>query len=265
MTKHIIMYSGGASSSYVANYVVQKYGKENCVLLFTDTLWEDEDNYRFMEECADYIGIPITYIINGNTPEDIFFKDRYLGNSRYAPCSIKIKMEETIKYVNTLIVKENVTPILYFGIGFEESQRAVQLREHYLHNPVEPVKTRFPMIDNKRANVDTKKIIQNDWGIELPRMYKLGFSHANCAGRCVRGGMKHYANLLKVWPQRYMMQEEMEIRFQNEINSNITMLKQMSLKDLRIKLENDPVYWEKILKSEDQSEDMQGVPCVCTI
>lgn len=49
---HVAMFSGSASSAYVAYHIVQKYGKENCVLLFTDTLWEDIDNYRFMDEVS---------------------------------------------------------------------------------------------------------------------------------------------------------------------------------------------------------------------
>jgi 3'-phosphoadenosine 5'-phosphosulfate sulfotransferase (PAPS reductase)/FAD synthetase len=63
------MFSGGASSAVVAEYVIKTYGKENTVLFFTDTYWEDNDNYRFMEEVSEYLGLPITTHVDGRTPE----------------------------------------------------------------------------------------------------------------------------------------------------------------------------------------------------
>ena len=38
---HVAMFSGGASSAYVAYRMVQQNGLENCVLFFTDTQWDD--------------------------------------------------------------------------------------------------------------------------------------------------------------------------------------------------------------------------------
>ena len=96
---HIAMFSGGASSAYVAYRMVQQNGLENSVLFFTDTQWEDEDNYRFMEEVADYIGLEMTYIVDGRTPEDVFFDMGYLGNSRLAKCSEEIKVRQTLIYI----------------------------------------------------------------------------------------------------------------------------------------------------------------------
>ena len=51
--KHIVFYSGGLCSWATAKRVVEKHGKENVLLLFTDTLIEDEDLYRFISETAD--------------------------------------------------------------------------------------------------------------------------------------------------------------------------------------------------------------------
>jgi hypothetical protein len=50
--KHIIFYSGGIGSWMTAKRVIDKEGKENAVLLFTDTLIEDEDLYRFLKETS---------------------------------------------------------------------------------------------------------------------------------------------------------------------------------------------------------------------
>ena len=46
--KHVFSISGGASSAICADRVIKKYGKENVILWFADTAWEDKDLYRFL-------------------------------------------------------------------------------------------------------------------------------------------------------------------------------------------------------------------------
>ena len=257
---HVAMFSGGASSAYVAYHIVQKYGKENSILFFTDTLWEDMDNYRFMEEVADYIGLDITTSIDGRTPEEVFFDMRFLGNSRMAKCAEELKVRQTMIFLEELRDIHNLEPILYFGIGPHEQHRAINLQNFYEHNPIEPIETRFPMIEIFKEDMDAKTIIQNEWGIKLPRMYDLGFSHANCGGRCVRGGLGHYALLYKVWPDQYAEQEAMEERFREKFQKDVSILKRnggpFTLREYREMMERDGV--EAYLAEKDDT-----VPCVC--
>ena len=258
---HVAMFSGGASSAYVAYHMVQTYGKENCILFFTNTLWEHEDNYRFMHEVADYLGLEITYRTDGRTPEQVFYDYRFLGNSRMAKCSEELKVRQTIVFLEELRSEHNLEPILYFGIGRHEQHRAVNLTNFYEHNPLEPIETRFPLISTFTEEVDAKKIIEENWGIKLPIMYELGFSHANCGGRCVRGGFNHYAHLYKTWPEVYLEQEEMEENFRQHFDKNVSILKKnggpFTLKEYR-----------KILDLEDGNpyikEVEDTIPCVCT-
>lgn len=280
---HIAMFSGGAGSAYVARHMVETYGKENCILFFTNTLWEDEDNYRFMEEVASYIGIEITHRMDGRTPEEVFHDTRFLGNARLAKCSEELKVKQTIVFLEEeLRLQKHLEPILYFGIGPHEKQRADNLREFYTHFPLEPIETRFPLIDLIRDDLDAKSIIRDEWGIELPRMYNIaeqlaaeenenakilvknkikGFSHANCAGRCVRGGFQHYAILYAIWPERYKEQEEMEERFRISFKRDVSILKKnggsYTMKQFREIMENDG--FEKYLFKEDAD-----IPCVCS-
>lgn len=268
------MFSTGAGSAWLAKYVVDKYGKENTIILITDTKWEDEDNYRFMKEVADYIGVEITEKSDGRTPEDIFRKDLYFGNFGTAPCSKELKMKQTFLYVQELI-ENGIMPILYFGIDYKEARRAPRLAYNYKHNVdvfEDGVELRFPLIaeikgepvsgkqlihsrdflnSEKMPKVYNKEIyeslddqnavictanpkveIENEWGIKLPRMYTAveeaaknknnikanellekgvkGFSHANCGGICVKGGMGHYSVLYAVWKDRYLKMEKLE-------------------------------------------------------
>lgn len=272
---HVAMFSGGAASAYVAYHMVQTHGKENCILFFTDTLWEDEDNYRFMEEISEYIGLEMTQRIDGRTPEEVFYDYRFLGNSRLAKCSEELKVQQTVIFLEELRDEHNLEPILYFGIGPHETHRSDNLREFYNHVPLEPVETRFPMIETFKEDLDIKSIIQNEWGIKLPRMYSIaeevrpdlaakgvkGFSHANCGGRCVRGGFQHYALLYSIWPDVYREQEEMEENFRKHFEKNVSILKKnggpYTLKQYREQMELEGV--EKFLNIKEDT-----VPCVCS-
>jgi hypothetical protein len=284
---HVAMFSGGAASAVVANHIVQTYGKENCILFFTNTLWEDEDNYRFMQEVADYIGIEITERLDGRDPEQVFYDRRFLANSRSAFCSEELKVKQTILFIDDeLINQRNLQPILYFGIGPDESHRADRLRESYLKdNCIEPIETRFPLIETFTDDVNVKKIIEEEWGIRLPRMYyftepvtdkegnvkeKRIFKHANCAGRCIRGGFEHYKGLYNVWPHQYQRQEEMEERFRDKFNVDVSILKKnkkpYTLKRYREeileKLDENNIQREfKELQKQDVYSD---IPCICT-
>lgn len=281
---HVAMFSGGAGSAYVARHMVETYGKENCMLFFTNTLWEDQDNYRFMEEVANYIGIEITHRMDGRTPEEVYHDTSFLGNARLAKCSEELKVRQTMIFLDEeLRLEKNLEPILYFGIGPHEKHRADNLTEFYNHRPLGAVETRFPLIDLFREDLDAKSIIRDEWGIELPRMYNIaeqlalkennenakillkhkikGFSHANCAGRCVRGGFQHYAILYAVWPEKYKEQEEMEERFRNAFKKDVSILKKdgkpYTMKQFREVMEKEG--FEKFLFKEDAD-----IPCVCS-
>jgi len=250
--KHVVLYSSGASSSWVGKYVIDKYGHKDTIFLHTDTKWEHEDNYRFMEQTAAYCGMNVTYFSDGRTPEEIFRELSYFGNFGTAPCSKELKMKKTFEFVQELIL-DGYLPVLYFGIDYKEVQRAPRIAYNYKHNVdvfEDGVETRFPLIGEidgvavngeqllygtdylnsekmpkiktdmvfdclnqqpfKVSQVDPKREIKNDWGIDLPKMYELGFSHANCSGRCIKGGRGHYALLYRTWKDVYMEQEKME-------------------------------------------------------
>lgn len=262
---HLVMFSGGASSAYVAKWIVDKYGKENCMLFFTDTQWEDEDNYRFMEDVANYLNMEITRVVDGRTPEDVFFEQRFLGNARTAKCSEELKVKQTLVFIETLR-QQGKEPIIYFGIGPNERHRAESLTHHYTHLPLDPVEVRFPMIDSVNTDLKAKYIIENEWGIKLPRMYHLGFHHANCGGKCVRAGMHHFGNLYLVWPDRYKEFEEMEERFRSKFNLDVSMMKRnggpFTLKQLREETLEKMTHEELVVYAKEK--DVDTIPCFCS-
>lgn len=65
------MSSGGTGSWAAARRVADWYGTDDMVLLFADTLVEDEDLYRFLMEAAQDIGVPVTRVCDGRTPDQV--------------------------------------------------------------------------------------------------------------------------------------------------------------------------------------------------
>jgi len=72
-------------------------------------------------------------------------------------------------------------------------------------------------------------------GIEIPRLYKLGFAHNNCGGFCVRSGQGQFAHLLKVMPGRYAYHEAKEQELREYLGADVTILRRQE-KNVRIKM-----------------------------
>ncbi|MEV0821880.1 hypothetical protein [Nonomuraea rubra] len=99
-TRHVVQMSGGIGSFHAARRVKAEHGADNLVLLFADTLTEDEDLYRFMDDDASaHLGVALTIVADGRTPFEVFFDVKRLGNSRLAPCSKRLKQVPCRKWM----------------------------------------------------------------------------------------------------------------------------------------------------------------------
>lgn len=239
--KHLIFYSGGVGSYMTARRVIEKHGKENVDLLFTDTLTEDPDLYRFIVEAtaklfgvvgiADLLKLTeriaaakmgerkeliiklaeeaskrfpnMTWIHEGKDIWELFSDVNFIGNSRVAPCTQILKQRSAKRYVKKNYTPEEVT--LYLGIDWTEAHRTVAPRKNW-----SPFQVEYPMIEepylSKNEMIETLLID----GIDTPYLYKLGFSHNNCAGLCVKGGQGHWIDVLEKMPDRFEYAENKE-------------------------------------------------------
>lgn len=173
MTKHIIMYSGGIGSWAAAKRVSQKYGNGNLVLLFADTLIEDEDLYRFLEESAATIGGELIKLDQGVDPWQVFQKKRFIGNSRIDPCSRILKREPCRKWLD-----ENCDPsntVVYLGLDWTEIHRWEKSLKYWHPWQVEAPMMELPYLSKPQMLDSLKR--EN---IKPPRLYELGFPHNNC-------------------------------------------------------------------------------------
>jgi hypothetical protein len=256
--KHVIFSSGGLGSWMTTKRVVQAHGAENVVCLFTDTLIEDEDLYRFLiETTQDIYGIDqrdlielakhipptghetmearklfltdlaakvsarnpnFVWLNDGRDPWDIFRDVRFLGNSRLAQCSHIIKQGLSRKYIEANFKPEEC--VLYLGIDWTE--------EHRTKAPIKnwaPYTVEFPMCEEPLlTKIDAIKALE-ETGIETPRLYGMNFSHNNCGGFCVRAGQGHFVNLLEKNPALYRYHEEKEQEMRSFLGKDVAMLR----------------------------------------
>mgnify|MGYP003128831367 FL=1 len=235
--QHIVMYSGGLGSWATAKIVIERYGTENTTLLFADTLIEDEDLYRFLDEGAKYLGVEFTRIAEGRTPWEVFHDTRFLGNSRVGNCSKILKREFIHKWIKKRYKPDEC--IMYLGIDATEEQRLIRAQKWW-----DPYVVESPLTEPPFYDYATLKKWLEDAGIELPSLYKLGFAHNNCGGFCVRSGQGQFAHLLKVFPERYAYHEKKEEEIREYLDANVAILrdrrggksKPMTLKDFRARL-----------------------------
>lgn len=211
MLNRIIAFSGGLSSFEVARLVVAQYGASAVECVFTDTLTEDEDLYRFVDETTRHLGCKFTRLCYGKDIWGVFSEKRFHGNSRIDTCSKYLKREVFRKYLQRF---DPLQTTLYYGIQAHEKHRIDSIRERWA-----PFTVEAPLI----ALETTKEhmlLTLDGLGIAPPRLYDLGFEHNNCGGFCVKTGQRQMAHLLKVMPSRYAWHEEQQNKLFTQIGKH---------------------------------------------
>jgi hypothetical protein len=239
-TKAVVQFSGGVGSWAAAHRTIERFGPDNVTLLFADTMIEDEDLYRFLEETTADLGVPLVTLADGRNPWEVFRDVRFIGNTRIDPCSKVLKrdllrawIEEHCDPAETLVV---------LGIDWTEDHRlrraAPRWEPYALWAPLcdEPYVDKVDLIDELRSK-----------GINVPRLYEMGFPHNNCGGFCVKAGQAQFKKLLDLMPERYLRHEQEEARTIAAIGSDVAILrdrrggttKPMTLRAFRERLEVD--------------------------
>lgn len=192
----VCMYSGGVCSHLAAKRAVEKYGRDRITLLFTDTLKEDPDLYRFIQEGADWLGIPLTHIADGRTIRQVAIDERMMPSSLRPICSRVLKVEMGDRWV-----KENRPGCLrVLGYDWTEPHRIAKFPfEVWCPMSERPYLLKSMMFDE----------VERD-GLRIPDLYKEEFAHNNCGGGCVRAGQAAWAHLLRTRPWVYAGWEEDE-------------------------------------------------------
>ena len=196
MSRSIVWFSCGASSAVAAKYAVKKY--DNCKVVYCDTGGEHSSNKQFLKDCEDWIGKDITILKNEKYEDhfDVFEKEKYLYGHAGSRCTLELKKKLRIKY-------QKPDDIHIFGYTLEEKNRASKFESY---NP--ELFVDWILIDKQLNKKDCLGIIWQS-GINLPKLYDMGYDHNNCIG-CIKGGMGYWNKIRKDFPEHFKRMAKIE-------------------------------------------------------
>lgn len=235
---HVVSFSTGLSSALCAVRVLEKYGKENTKIVFLDTKIEDDDNYRFMADFEKKFDVEILKLSEGRTPYQVFEDKNIIPVGKVVPCTFNLKIN---LFKNWLKTQEKPITI-YIGYDWKEIHRCEKTKSNYeaLGYNVD-----FPLLWDPIEKRRYSEVFINDYGIRPPRMYSMGYTHANCGGMCVKQGMGDWLRTLKYFPERFEKIENWEAYMREKLNINYSFIKDrrfnsikfLTLRDLRDRYE----------------------------
>jgi hypothetical protein len=211
----VVSLSGGVASWAAAQRTLDRFDPADVTLLFADTLIEDEDLYRFLDEIEEQLDHPIVRISDGRDPWQVFFDGRFIGNTRIDLCSRVLKRELLRKWIDERHEKATVV----FGIDWTEEHRIGAIEHNY-----QPHACWFPLID-EGIGKDQVFVELEATGIARPRLYDKGFQHNNCGGFCVKAGQAQFAALLFHFPERYAHHEQREQDLREHLGKDVAILR----------------------------------------
>lgn len=242
MVRHLVQFSGGVCSWAAAKRVVERHGTDGVVLLFADTMMEDEDLYRFIAEAAENVGVPLTRIADGRNPWEVMRDHNMIAKPRVDMCSRELKRDLLDEWYesNCLDDHNRSETVSYVGIDWTESHRLARLRELMPERKWEAPMTEAPYLTKAQMLEWLKRE-----GIQPPRLYAMGFPHNNCGGFCVKAGQAHFAHLLRMMPDRYRYHEGKEEEMRQRVGDYSILrdrtggtTKTLTLRQLRERIES---------------------------
>lgn len=222
MKKVICWWSGGVTSAVACKIAIDLYGRENCRVIFMDTVNEDDDTYRFMNDCSVWYKKPIeviTYIGSKyDSIQSVWRQYKALNSAKGAICSSSLKRDLRLAWE-----KENEWLHQVFGFDITESKRARSMKlNHPQANPI------FPLMFHALSKKDCIEILESAC-IMIPRAYYMGFLNNNCLKTgCVKGGIGYWQKMRRDMPNVFQAMADMEHELSLAAGYPVTCLKDQS-------------------------------------
>ena len=200
MTRYLAWFSCGDASAVATKLTLAQYGAENVTVAYTDTGSEHEDNKRFLLDCEKWFGVPILRLKSDEYEDvdDVIERRRFLNGPHGAPCTIELK-----KKVRWKIEADYDWQVFGYTADSKDAARAVRFRQQ---NP--DVRLLTPLIERGLTKDDCHAVVAAA-GIELPEMYKLGYTNNNCIG-CVKGKMGYWNKIRVDFPETFQIRSRQE-------------------------------------------------------
>lgn len=191
----VAWWSAGITSAVACKMALEMYDNVKLYYIHIDSA--HPDNERFKTDCERWYGQKINILKSRKYKDqyDVALKRRMFNSPMGALCTYELKKEvrfelerfHEINLFNNYIIQNQI-----WGFEFDTKQinRAIRFGQQYSStNPL------FPLIE-KGINKDNCAGMLLSNGIELPKMYQLGYQNNNCIG-CTKGG-KGYWNKIRV-------------------------------------------------------------------
>jgi hypothetical protein len=245
---HIVNYSGGIGSYVAAKRVKERHGETDLILLFTDTMTEHPDLYRFLVESAArlFCGgtnrhdarrlVDLARQIPELSRETEILRKQLIHKLRKAATRVipglewlcegrtvweLFKDERFIGNTKADICSRVLKREMADGYvkAFHTPETCVRylgidiFEEHRYLRAKElfrPWVLEAPLCDKPYySKEDMKRIVEED-EMQIPQLYIDGFDHNNCGGFCSKAGQGHFKNLLLKRPAYFGYNEDEE-------------------------------------------------------
>jgi len=164
-TKHILGLSGGKDSAALAVHMNQKHPEIDVEYFFTDTGYELQETYDFLNKLKTRLDKPIHYI-NPTNSFDYFLKkyNNFLPSQTARWCTIEMKLKSMENWLKPAL-DAGQEIITYVGIRYDERGRVGYKPTNDL------IKARFPFIEDCVDKEGVLEILETS-GLGLPDYYK---------------------------------------------------------------------------------------------
>lgn len=198
----ISWYSDGAASA-VATKLMLDDG-HLIRIIKTETNSEHPDNIRFQRDISIWFGQAIETLHNGKyfDVDDCIEKTNFLRGPKGARCTVELK-----KKVRFQLGELDKVHVFGYTADSRDSKRALSLT---LSNP--EYKLKFPLIERGYTKSRCIEILRNA-GIEIPKMYSLGFPNNNCLGCLKAEGAEYWLLIKKNFPDIFKKRAEQERKY----------------------------------------------------
>lgn len=203
--KIVVWFSCGAASAVAAKKTIELYGDiADIEIVNNPIVEEDEDNRRFLKDIEKWIGQEITVMTSEKYPSqscvDVWDDRKFMSGPHGAPCTIELKKRVRERYEREIKIDWHV-----LGFTADEQNRHERFIVTERQNTI-PV-----LIDERITKADCYFQLMNA-GIQLPRIYTLGYPNANCIG-CVKASSPTYWNhVRKMHPEVFEQRAEQSRR-----------------------------------------------------
>ena len=164
-TKHILGLSGGKDSAALAVHMNQKHPEIDVEYFFTDTGYELQETYDFLNKLKTRLDKPIHYI-NPTNSFDYFLKkyNNFLPSQTARWCTIEMKLKSMENWLKPAL-DDGQEIITYVGIRYDERGRIGYKPTNDL------IKAKFPFIEDCIDKEGVIEILESS-GLGLPDYYK---------------------------------------------------------------------------------------------